>query len=203
MSSPFDLAHAEPTPFTARKKGTGINMNKREAYIAYLNDHGWMIDTEARVRVRRNGTYVEAQDPLTFVRPTADGTGVWRLNLDYTVEGSYSYRTDNTLRGLTLSLVGTDHRYTMVNVAQKKLSATALWDVAGRDLDTTSHALRRRAERVAANPDLAAWLVEESKYRGKLAEAKRREEYAIKRAAGGAGRQHPAPGTGGGLNRAG
>lgn len=182
MSSPFDLAHAEPTPFTARKKGTGINMNKREAFIAYLHEHGWMIDTEARVKVRRNGTYVDAQDPLTFVRPTADGTGVWRLRLDYTVEGSYSYRTDNTLRGLTLTQVGSTHKYTMVNSAQKKLAATALWDVTGRDLETTSHALRRRAERVAANPDLAVWLVEERMHQSKLDAAKRQREWEAQRA---------------------
>ena len=176
MSTPFDLVHPEPTPFTARKKGTGVNMNKREAYLAYLTEHGWMLDTEARIKVRRNGTYVEAQNPLAYVRPALDGAGVWYLHLDYSVEGSYSYRTDNTLRGITLyhsERPKVKYRMTlmrwMANAAQKRLASTTMWEVAGRDLDTTTHALRRRAERVAANPDLTVWLIEEKSHQNRVA----------------------------------
>lgn len=190
MSSPFDIKVAETTTFAPRQKGK--ELNKREQMLAYVHNHGWVLDTSATISKRR-GEMV--QDPLAFVRPAADG-GTWHLSLDYQVADSWTYRTDNILRGLTLrhsstmgETRGRQRKYELLNTGQKDYDPHGLWEVTGRNtegLNMVDAQLRRRAERVIADPDLVVWLSEEKRYadveRMREAERARKERWEKRRA---------------------
>lgn len=188
MSSPFDVKVAETTTFAPRQKGK--ELNKREQMLAYVHNHGWVLDTTATI-VRRRGETV--QDPLAFTRPAADG-GTWHLSLDYKVADSWTYRTDNILRGLVLrhSLREGEKRaqkFELVNTGQKEYDPDRLWAITGRNtesLNMVDAQLRRRAERVIADPDLVAWLSLEQRHKDHeemvAAQAKREAYWAKRRA---------------------
>lgn len=161
-------------------------MNVREQFITYLHERGWLLDTEATAGQEPR------QDPHAFVRRAADGKGTWHLLLDYIVEGGWQYRHDNTLRGLRLTLVpdstdpetpaGRNRSWRMENTARTTYDPHNLWQVTGRDIGNDyGRALRMRAERVGADPDMVVWLAMEEGHRQRQAqqqaEERRRAEY--------------------------
>jgi len=164
VSSPFDIRPASNSAFAPRKEV----MNVREQFIAYLHDHGWTLDTTATLPRRHSNERV--QNPLAFVRPAQAG-GDWHLHLDYMIESSYTGRTDNTLRGLEMwrikpGQVRGDAPAIHKLRQPKKYGDTGLWTIAGRDLGNDyGKAMRMRAERVTADPDLAVWLEVEQRWK--------------------------------------
>ena len=152
------------------------NNNAREKFIALVKSNGWVLDPTSTVWSRYSAEG-KKQDPWSYVRLAADGTGKWRIKLDYSVKGGYE-STGNLLQSVELHYVpgtvefdengepkeATRRRIDILtNSDRSKWSGTSyLWEALADDDRDLS--LRQRAELLVKNPDLAAWLALEAKY---------------------------------------
>ena len=57
------------------------NNNAREKFIALVKSNGWVLDPTSTVWSRYSAEG-KKQDPWSYVRLAADGTGKWRIKLD-------------------------------------------------------------------------------------------------------------------------
>lgn len=191
MSSPF-AGTGNFAPITREK-------NAREQLIEYAENHGWLLDLNA---TRHRHTWkrdTEEQDPNRFVRTAAHG-GEWCILLDYEVMGEPdAYKPhrswDNTLRAIAIwhsSWVDEKGivfpRFELRNYLQFNAPRSALWDVTNHP-DGKVKPLRKRAEDLLRDPDLAVWLVLEDQNSAAEAERRRKAEWEADRRA----RRRPLP----------
>jgi len=180
VSSPFDVKPAVNTAFAPRKG----YMNKREQFIEYVFSNGWTLDPTATITTWRNRE--TKQNPVAFVRTSPTGED-WHLILGYPVDGNPNDRADNTLRGLTLWRQVGDRKDRYRLEAPGSYGSSRLWDVTGEGLAPgwREKALRPRAERLVADPDLSVWLYAEQRWiddeAHRVATAKREAEYALRK----------------------
>ena len=163
--------------------------NARTALIEYATHHGWLLDLTATRSRHVWRDEPKEQDPNQFLRAAAHG-GHWVVNLDYEVKGDpEAYRTsrqwDNTLRAVTLwhsSWVDERGRrtgpgsYQLKNYHQANSSRSRLWDLTD-SADGKFKPLRKRAEEILRDPDLAVWLLMEQIENERQAEKNRRREW--------------------------
>lgn len=194
FTSGTSVSESETTPFSGAGNFTPFEgeKNAREQMIAYVEKHGWLLDlTAVRSHHAWRDVQVE-QDPNRFVRSSEMFPGEWFLSLDYEVRGDPEvYREtrtwDNTLRALSiwhsswvLPTGVVQRTYVLNNYRQSHTHRSDLWDLTDRD-DGKFKPLRKRAEEVLANPDLAIWLVAEKEFERDF-EAKRNRALANERA---------------------
>ena len=169
--------------------------NARTTLIEFATNQGWLLDLTATRNRHAWREDTKEQDPNQFVRVDPNG-GHWVVALDYEVKGDpEAYRPyrewDNTLRGMTLwhtSWVDDKgrRRRSMVlkNYHQANSARAILWDITDPDQGAGFKPLRKRAEEILRNPDLAVWFVEERKHREIEAEQARqrrvKEQYELR-----------------------
>jgi len=174
-------------------KPTTGDKNAREQLIEFAERYGWMLDLTA-IRSRQTSPRphdpTEEQDPNRFIRQAEHG-GLWHALLDYEVRGDPDEwkpmrKWDNTLRGLSIwhsSWVddkGVIHRmFTLNNYVQTNTSRSLLWDITDSE-DGTFKPLVKRAREVLQHPDMAAWLVMQTK-NSEAEQARRQHEEHIER----------------------
>lgn len=177
-----------------------VKTNARTEILAFVAAKGWELDTTATIN-RRGGWGSESQtvqDPFAFRKAAADG-GTWQVKLDFKVKDdgywSSGNRTDNRLRGVEVRKFAADG--TPVNLpledrrlyngnplplrlvnsdASISIATSWLWEVTGED--EVNLTLRKRAEKLFADPELVVWLAQEAEHQYNLA---LRREWAERR----------------------
>jgi hypothetical protein len=142
-------------------------------FVAYIAANGWTLDPTATILKNHFGSHADrVQDPHVFVRPAAHG-GFWRIKLDYSAP-SYSrtgFRRLQEVHVYYVPVLGENpprRRAATLKRPGKYGSFNPLWVA----LDTTGQqSLRKRAERLVANPDLAMWLSFQAKHDENVREA--------------------------------
>ena len=176
---------------------TTTKTNAREQLIAFVLDHGWELDPNRTIwaRPRVTSDRERIQDPHAFRHPAANGN-FWSLQLDYQRRDRYQGETDNRLRGATIQLVNAEgkilgigehsyHNHIRLDAQTDGYYGSTLayhfWAVTTRQ-DAAVTTLRDRVQTFAVNPDLVAWLAEESRVQRevRLAEQKRQRERELK-----------------------
>lgn len=189
MTTPFERPGTF-APTTGEK-------NARTTLIEFVANHGWLLDLTATRSVKVWRDAVREQDPNQFIRDDGRG-GHWIINLDYEVKGDGAEfrpirKWDNTLRGLRLwhsSWVDERgviaRRLDLRNYHQLHVASSDLWDLTD-PVDDKFKPLRKRAEEIIRDPDIAAWLIAEGWHRAQIRDNQRKAEKRRERMA----RQRP------------
>jgi hypothetical protein len=177
--------------------------NARTEILAFVAAKGWELDTTATINWRGGwgSASKTVQDPFAFRKVAADG-GTWQAKLDFKVKDdgywSSGNRTDNRLRGIELRkfaadgtevnlplrdrlLHGTPVALRLINSdVARYVSTSWLWEVTGE----AGTSIRKRAEKLFADPDLVVWLANEAEWNydeaNRRAWALRRQEQELR-----------------------